>query len=129
MPVSPDASICVGDSATFEAEIVADVDQNYFTAYWKHKGGSNVEDGFHFSITTNFNETVLDVHDALPSHSGVYEAVAYTVYNGYNVFTDNASFTLEVHGKIFIIGNILLPFPENTTELSVPFVHAYYRNL
>ena len=128
MPVSPEASICAGDSATFEAEIVTDVDQNDLTTYWQRKGGSNVKESAHFSMSTNVNETVLDVHYALPSHSGVYEAFAYRVDNDNNVFKDQASFTLEVHGKIIIIWKHSAPFSRK--HCSPLFaVCSYYRNL
>lgn len=60
---------------------------------------AGVQENDHFSLRGN--NTALDVHDALPSHSGNYTAFAVVMQNGSPVVSvfSFTSFFLRVRGK------------------------------
>ena len=76
-----------------EAEIVTDEDR--LGIYWAHGDKSIPENDEHFTMTTNLNKTVLDIHNALPSHDSKYYVHAWTMD-----YVAMSMFTLEVHGRI-----------------------------
>ena len=73
-------------------------------------------EGSHFSLVKTWNETSLTVRRALPCHVGSYDAYASFVDDDKNVFTDNATFELVVHGKKIIT---FLRFFFSISELSI----------
>ena len=72
-------------------------DDETFDLHWRHDKKNILENDEHFTITTNLtlNKTVLDIHNALPSHESPYFVFAF----GRNVFALNM-FRLKVRGKI-----------------------------
>lgn len=73
-------------------------------------------EGSHFSLVKTWNETSLTVRRALSCHVGSYDAYASFVDDDKNVFTDNATFELVVHGKKIIT---FLRFFSSVSELSI----------
>ena len=96
IPVKSDADVCVGDSVTLEAEIVTD--QERLDILWFHGNKSIPENDEHFTMTTNMNKTVLDIHNTLPSHDSKYNVKVYKSEN--HDYYDVNTFGVEVHGKI-----------------------------
>ena len=85
--------MCPGDNVSLEAEIFTDQDR--LDVYWSHGDKNIMINDEHFTITTNLNKTVLDIHNALPSHDSIYSVYAWAK-NGFAI----NMVTLEVHGKI-----------------------------
>ena len=97
MPVKSSADVCVGDSVTLEAEIVTDQDR--LDILWFYGNKNIPENDEHFTMTTNMKKTVLDIHNALPSHDSKYYVKAYKSED-YDYYGVSDTFRLEVHGKI-----------------------------
>ena len=79
-----------------EAEIVTDQDR--LDILWFHGNKSIPENDEHFTMTTNLNKTVLDIHNTLPSHDSKYYVKVYKSEN--HDYYDVNAFKVEVHGKI-----------------------------
>ena len=93
MPIKSCVDVCVGDRVSLEAEI--STDQETLGIYWAHGEKSIPENDEHFTTTNNLNKTVLDIHNALPSHDSKYNVYAWTMD-----YFAMSTFTLEVHGRI-----------------------------
>ncbi|XP_022786153.1 uncharacterized protein LOC111326423 [Stylophora pistillata] len=108
-PISSHSDICVGEIASFAVEV-----NNYFDdplnfqVFWRYNMLTEVEENEHFSLKAN--NTTLDVHDALPSHSGNYTAFAVVVENGSLVenVLSFTSFVMSVH-DVFLNASVESP--------------------
>lgn len=89
LPVKHHASVCTGGSVSLELAITNAFGQP--TVQWKHEGNF-LDFSEHYSL--NEGKTVLEIDNALPPHSGNYEA---TVTDG--ISSKQAIFNVDVHGK------------------------------
>ncbi|XP_022786151.1 uncharacterized protein LOC111326421 [Stylophora pistillata] len=82
-PISSHSDICVGEKASFAVEINNNFDALDYQVTWRYNMLAEIRENEHFSLKAD--NTVLDVHNALPSHSGNYTAFAVLMQNGFPV--------------------------------------------
>ncbi|KAL9984242.1 hypothetical protein ACROYT_G006515 [Oculina patagonica] len=90
--VNPDESVCVGDTASFEAYITGDGDKNDFILEWLDPNNRLITNSDRYTL--NVNRTVLTIYNTLPSDAGDYKVQIRDVTDDSNV--RYSSFHLEV---------------------------------